>query len=305
MTAINKYYYQTQGVEVDGVYSGEPACNFPHKKRRPERASGRDADFKVLRLQQLMREDFNLARKTSLYHEVMGWFFGYIGEKQQNIISTMTSYVWYDLRDETTFSYQAWKNLEYAIMNYNADYLQETEELDSGDIEALERTGKNNFMNFAIAVLRRTQRKVIKETKPRSKTTTGFDYAGEDGNTQEYELEDEHSRFDERIGESDGIDQLVKTILDNISGDKDKNRYILNYIVEMYVSDTHLSPTMSKDKADHSDKFNRRELAELMVNAFPGTSRSANERYINRFQNRCSQLDMLPKLNTTYSTKVL
>jgi hypothetical protein len=315
MAKINPFYYETEGLEVHEFYSGEPVTNFENRNQKPEATNTQEVNFKVLRLQQLMKEDLEAARNSHLYQEVMDWFFGYKGDKQQNVITKMTASVWYDLRDETVFSYQAWKNIEYAIMNFNADYLQETEELDADDLDAILRTGKNNFMGFAMAVLRRTQRKAAKENKnPRSQSVISMGavgYEDEEGNFQEYDPEDVKANFGLQFGEDAVVDALVEKILDKLSGDAEKNRFILTYMVVMYTQDRitqqdrKLFPkafTGKKNKADHSDKFNRRELAELMVEAFPGTTVSSNERFINRFQKRVAELDMPSGLNTTWNT---
>lgn len=232
----------------------------------------------ALEVKQLMEQDIEQARNSMEYYNLMEVFFGYNGG-EGNLIQKLTEDIWrYETIEQGRVSRDEWKVIEEAIKDY--------------DVE------KGNFLKFSVKNLLCHFSKRVSEAGV-SKLPPSYEYVDSYDNIPD-------STFDpyQTIDENDGVKEICQGILSEVRGNKEKKKFILDYMMKAYVGldvDGLELTKEEKGRADKSVKFNATECAKLMVDKFGGTF-EANERFVNRFRNKCAEFleNKGYRLNTTY-----
>lgn len=255
------------------AYPGEPAVN---KETREERnnlfLTTQEMNELALKIKGMMErgEDF---RSTYEYYLLMHPYFGHRGwdndgNERMNLAEAVTENIWYQLHDETVFTDQLWKNLEYAISTYD---------------------GRVDFAGHAWITAKRLKQKQINDTKktekegkekPKKLKVVHMTYVDENGEVKEIDQEDDRDMLGQVEGEVD-VQILIEEITDKFR-QKEKAKFVLMKLVE------------GQKQSD---------IARLMVEEFGGKETS-HAQFCSRLLKRLQDMFVKKfKLNTTYVFK--
>lgn len=255
------------------AYPGEPAVN---KETREERnnlfLTTQEMNELALKIKGMMErgEDF---RNSYEYYLLMHPYFGHRGwdndgNERTNLAEAVTENIWYQLPDETVFTDQLWKNLEYAISTYD---------------------GRIDFAGHAWITAKRLKQKQINDTKktekegkekPKKLQVTHMTYVDENGEVKEIDQEDDKDLLGQVEGEVD-LQILIEEIAANFR-QKEKAKFVLMKLAE------------GQKQSD---------ISRMMVEEFGGKETS-HAQFCSRLLKRVQEmLGRKFKFNTTYVFK--
>lgn len=205
------------------AYPGEPAINKENQEERYNLfLTTKEINKLALRIKGMMErgEDF---RSTYEYYLLMHPYFGHRGwdndgNERMNLAKAVTENIWYQLHDETVFTDQLWKNIEYAINTYD---------------------GRVDFASHAWITAKRLKQKQINDTKktqkdgeemPKKLQVTHMTYVDENGEVKEIDQEDDRDTLGQVEGEVD-VQILIEKITDKFR-QKEKAKFVLMKLVE-------------------------------------------------------------------------
>jgi len=258
------------------AYPGEPAINKETEEERIiyQALTNEEMNQLALKLKDMhiQGKDF---RNTYEYYQLMRPFFGHLGwdaggNEKSNLSKFITDKIWFQLPDETVFTDQLWKNLEYAIITYDGS--------------------QGDFLNHAWITAKRLKQKQINDTKKNQK---------KDGKSEESKLKFINMTFVDENDEVKEIDQEDdRDLLGQVESDIDV-QILIEELAEGF---------RQKDKAKFVLKHlvagvKKADIARLMVEEFGGKETS-HAQFCSRLLKRVE--DMLAKshkFNTTYVPK--
>src|SRR5690606_17023282 len=252
------------------AYPGEPAINKENQEERYNLfLTTKKINKLALKIKGMMErgEDF---RSTYEYYLLMHPYFGHRGwtpdgEERRNLVEYVTEHIWYQLPDETCFSDQLWKNLEYAISTYD---------------------GRTDFANHAWITAKRLKQKQLNDTKQeggggeKPKQVIHLTSMDEDGELKEIDQVDDRDLLEQVESDSD-VQILIEEIAVKFR-QKEKAKFVMMKLVE------------GQKQSD---------IARLMVEEFGGKETSHAQfcsRLIKRVQNI---LKDKVQFNTSYVPK--
>jgi hypothetical protein len=286
-----------QGTTRDGIkkaapgYYGEPAANKGNS-RDYQMLSNKEMNQLVLKLKERFEnaeteEQKDEIRNSYEYFQVMRPYFGHLGwdangKPRRNLVQSITEVVWHKLPDETVFSYQLWKNLEYAIVRYTGH---------DSDGQIID------FSSFAQITAKRlkakqendAKTKAEKEDKQGDGTKTrkrdkvyleDLNVTDDEGNKEEFDMVDDRVDFLNEFAEEQHFGGLVNKLV-STSRQKDKAKFVLHHMAA---------------------SFSRAEIARMMVDEFGGSEKT-NEVFADRLHKsvRSKVEEMGLKFNTTWN----
>lgn len=202
------------------AYPGEPAINKENQEERYNLfLTTKEINKFALKIKGMMErgEDF---RSTYEYYLLMHPYFGHRGwtpdgEERRNLVEYVTEHIWYQLPDETCFSDQLWKNLEYAISTYD---------------------GRTDFANHAWITAKRLKQKQLNDTKQeggggeKPKQVIHLTSMDEDGELKEIDQVDDRDLLEQVESESD-VQILIEEIAVKFR-QKEKAKFVLIKLIE-------------------------------------------------------------------------
>lgn len=235
------------------------------------------------------------------YQKILLWYFGHHGWENGNLNKSLSNTVGFmsealfkaKIRDESAFTERAWKAIDETIRNYDES--------------------KGNFRSFCDHNLRGARKMVYKESSEQEKKLRKATFhmddlnkVDENGDVEIFDVSSDED-FTEDVTSQDAIQAIVKDIMKNVKGNKEKKQFVLEFINHYVLNNdsVDLVDQAGKKKADKSSKFNTAECARLMVERFGGSYES-HERFINRFRNKVAEYlteKRNVKVNTTYDKK--
>lgn len=202
------------------AYPGEPAINKENQEERYNLfLTTQEMNELALKIKGMMErgEDF---RSTYEYYLLMHPYFGHRGwtpdgEERRNLVEYVTEHIWHQLPDETCFSDQLWKNLEYAISTYD---------------------GRTDFANHAWITAKRLKQKQLNDTKQeggggeKPKQVIHLTSMDEDGELKEIDQVDDKDLLEQVESESD-VQILIEEIAVKFR-QKEKAKFVLMKLIE-------------------------------------------------------------------------
>lgn len=202
------------------AYPGEPAINKENQEERYNLfLTTKETNKLAMKIKGMMErgEDFHNSYE---YYLLMHPYFGHRGwtpdgEERRNLVEYVTEHIWYQLPDETCFSDQLWKNLEYAISTYD---------------------GRTDFANHAWITAKRLKQKQLNDTKQeggggeKPKQVIHLTSMDEDGELKEIDQVDDRDLLEQVESDSD-VQILIEEIAVKFR-QKEKAKFVLIKLIE-------------------------------------------------------------------------